>query len=66
MNAEGSYEDCWDADIVVITGGAGQKPDVTPINLVRKNAAIFKEMIGSIVRYNIECILLVVTNRRIS
>ena len=58
----GSYEDCKDADIVVITGGASQKPGETRIDLVRKNTAIFKEMIGSIVRYNTECILLVVTN----
>lgn len=58
----GTYEDCKDADVVIITGGAGQKPGETRIDLVRKNAAIFKEMIGSIVRYNTECILLVVTN----
>lgn len=58
----GSYQDCADADIVVITGGANQKPGETRIDLVNKNTAIFKDVIGNIVKYNKDCILLVVTN----
>lgn len=58
----GDYPDCRDADIVVITGGANQKPGETRIDLVNKNTAIFKDVIGNIVKYNTECILLVVTN----
>jgi len=58
----GDYPDCKDADIVVITGGANQKPGETRMDLVNKNTAIFKDVIGSIVKYNTECILLVVTN----
>jgi len=58
----GDYPDCKDADIVVITGGANQKPGETRIDLVNKNTAIFKDVIGNIVKYNTECILLVVTN----
>ncbi len=58
----GDYPDCKDADIVVITGGANQKPGETRIDLVNKNTAIFKNIIGNIVKYNTECILLVVTN----
>ncbi|MHB8064270.1 MAG: L-lactate dehydrogenase, partial [Ruminiclostridium sp.] len=58
----GDYSNCKDADIVVITGGANQKPGETRIDLVNKNTAIFKDVIGNIVKYNTECILLVVTN----
>ncbi len=58
----GDYPDCADADIVVITGGANQKPGETRIDLVNKNTAIFKDVVGNIVKYNTDCILLVVTN----
>lgn len=58
----GEYSDCKDADIVVITGGANQKPGETRIDLVNKNTAIFRDVIGNIVKYNTDCILLVVTN----
>lgn len=57
-----SYQLCKDAEIVVITAGAHQKPGQTRMELVAKNAAILQEMIPQIVRYNDSCILLVVTN----
>ncbi|MBI1934815.1 L-lactate dehydrogenase [Candidatus Woesearchaeota archaeon] len=57
-----SYELCKDAEIVVITAGAHQKPGETRIDLVKKNSAIFKEMIPQITKHNKECILLVVSN----
>ncbi|EPR11645.1 L-lactate dehydrogenase [Ruminiclostridium papyrosolvens] len=59
---KGDYEDCKGADIVVITGGANQKPGETRIDLVNKNTEIFKDIVGNIIRYNTDCILLVVTN----
>ncbi len=58
----GDYEDCKGADIVVITGGANQRPGETRIDLVNKNTEIFKDIVGNIVKYNTDCILLVVTN----
>jgi len=58
----GTYGDCKDADIVIITAGANQKPGETRLDLVTKNAFIFKDIIGNITRYNHKCILLVVTN----
>ena len=36
------YEDCADADLVVITAGAPQKPGETRLDLVGKNLAINK------------------------
>lgn len=58
----GNYSDCKDADIVIITAGANQKPGETRLDLVNKNAVIFKDIIGNITLYNRDCILLVVSN----
>lgn len=57
----GDYSDCQDADIVVITAGAHMKPGESRIDLVRKNTALFKELIPQIVHYNPR-ILLIVSN----
>jgi L-lactate dehydrogenase len=59
---QGDYSDCAGSDIVIITAGANQKPGETRIDLVHKNTAIFKSIIGEIIKYNTDCILLVVTN----
>lgn len=56
------YEGCKDADIVVITAGAKQKPGETRIDLVQRNAEIFKDIIPKIAKYAGDAILLVVTN----
>jgi L-lactate dehydrogenase len=56
------YEGCADADIVVITAGANQKPDETRTDLVNKNVAIFKDIVPAVVKYAKDAILLVVTN----
>ena len=56
------FESCEDADIVVITAGANQKPDQSRTDLVNKNVALFKEIIPAIAKYAKNSILLVVTN----
>jgi len=56
------YSLCKDAEIVVITAGAHQKPGETRIDLVNRNSAIFKQMIPQIIKHNRNCILLVVSN----
>ena len=56
------YDLCKDAEIVVICAGAHQKPDETRLELVNKNATIFKQMIPGITNHNKGCILLVVSN----
>ena len=58
----GTYADAGDADIVVITAGAPQKPGETRMDLLNKNAKIFKEMISAIVKSGFKGIFLVVTN----
>ena len=56
------FEGCADADIVVITAGANQKPNETRTDLVSKNVAIFKEIIPAIAKHTKDAILIVVTN----
>lgn len=56
------FEGCKDADIVVITAGANQKPNETRTDLVNKNVAIFKDIVPAVAKYTKDAILLVVTN----
>ena len=56
------FEGCKDADIVVITAGANQKPGQSRTDLVKANVAIFKDLIPEITKHTDNAILLVVTN----
>ena len=58
----GDYGECADADIVVIAAGAAQKPGESRVNLVKRNLAVFKQVIPNIKEHNEKCILLVATN----
>ncbi|MFW6035156.1 MAG: L-lactate dehydrogenase [Halothermotrichaceae bacterium] len=58
----GGYEECRDARLVIITAGANQKPGETRLDLVKKNTAVFKDIIPRITEYTTDAILLVVTN----
>lgn len=58
----GTYDDIADAGIVIITAGVGQKPGETRIDLVKKNVAIFKDILGEIRARDFSGILLVVSN----
>lgn len=58
----GGYEECSNADIVVITAGAPQKPGQTRLELVNINSRIITQIVGNVLAYSQEIILLVVTN----
>ncbi len=58
----GDFPDCEGAAITVIAAGAGQKPGETRLDLVKKNAAIFGEIVPEAARANPEGLLLVATN----
>ena len=58
----GDYEDLKDAYLVVVTAGANQMPGETRLDISAKNAKVFRQIIPEIVKYNSECILLIVTN----
>lgn len=58
----GDYSDAKGSDIVIITAGANQKPGETRLDLVKKNTAIFKEMIPKLLSVNDKALYLIVTN----
>lgn len=58
----GSYADCKQADIVVLTAGANQKPGETRLDLVAKNTAIMKSIVGEIMASGFDGIFLVAAN----
>ena len=58
----GTYADCENADIVILTAGANQKPGETRMDLTRKNIAVFRSIVPQVVKYASHAILLVVTN----
>lgn len=58
----GTYEDCKDSNIVIISAGVGQKPGETRIDLLKRNIDVFKDIVPKVVEKNDKCIILVVTN----
>lgn len=58
----GSYADCGQADLVVITAGANQKPGETRLDLVEKNTRIFKGIVDEIMASGFDGIFLIATN----
>ena len=56
------YEDCKDARLVVIAAGANQKPGETRMDLIHKNASIFKDIVGQVMASGFNGIFLVATN----
>lgn len=58
----GGYEECADATVTVVTAGAGQRPGESRLDLVRRNAAIFGEIIPAIDHHNPAGVLVVTSN----
>src|SRR3954468_19756239 len=58
----GPVEECRGAAVTVIAAGAAQKPGETRIDLVQKNAAIFRDLVPRIAAANPDGIILVATN----
>ncbi|HKK45577.1 MAG TPA: L-lactate dehydrogenase [Balneolaceae bacterium] len=59
----GTYEDLKDAQVVVVTAGVGQKsPDESRLELLNRNAAVFKTIISELDRYAPNAILIIATN----
>ncbi|MEN3242295.1 L-lactate dehydrogenase [Fructilactobacillus sanfranciscensis] len=58
----GEYSDCKDADLVVITAGAPQKPGKTRLDLVNKNLRILAAIVKPIVASGFTGIFLIASN----
>lgn len=58
----GEYNDCHDADMVVICAGVSQKPGEDRISLLKRNQAVFESIISPILTSGFQGIFLVATN----
>ena len=59
---EGSPSDYDDAQVIVLTAGAAQRPGETRLQLLQKNATIVRSIVADIVERNSSAVILVVSN----
>lgn len=58
----GDYADLAGARVVVIAGGVAQKPGETRLQLLQRNAEVFRQIVPAVLRHAPEAVLLVVSN----
>jgi L-lactate dehydrogenase len=58
----GDYPDLAEAKVVVIAGGVAQKPGETRLQLLQRNADVFRKIVPSVLKHAPDAVLLVVTN----
>ena len=56
------YADTANSDIVVITAGVARKPGMSRDDLLNINHKIMSDVVGQVVKYSPECILIIVSN----
>jgi malate dehydrogenase len=56
------YKDTENSDIVVITAGIPRKPGMSRDDLLNTNYGIMKAVVGEVVKYSPNCILIIVSN----
>ena len=59
---QGSYEDCKDAEVVVISAGVNQKPKESRLELLQRNVQVFQSIVEPVVKSGFDGIFLVATN----
>ena len=59
---DGEYSDCKDADIVVICAGVAQKPGESRLDLLQRNADVFRTIVKPVIKSGFNGIFLVATN----
>jgi L-lactate dehydrogenase len=58
----GDYPDLTGCGVVIITAGVGQRPGETRLQLLGRNAAVFRQVVPNILQYAPDTLLLVATN----
>ncbi|MCE2596296.1 L-lactate dehydrogenase [Motilimonas cestriensis] len=58
----GDYADLTDCDVIIVTAGAAQKPGETRLDLLNKNAAIFKSITAELDQYAPNAIVVIASN----
>jgi len=59
---KGDYKDLKGCRLVILSAGVSQKPGESRLDLLKKNAAIFKEVVPSVLKNAPETVLVVATN----
>ena len=60
--AAGDYSDLAGSRVVIVSAGVGQKPGETRLELLGRNAQVFKQVIPHILEYAPDAVLLIATN----
>jgi L-lactate dehydrogenase len=58
----GGYPDLAGARVVILTAGVGQKPGETRLQLLARNAAVFADVVPSVLEHAPDAVLVVATN----
>ena len=58
----GKYSDCRDANLIVIAAGVNQKEGETRLDLLKKNASIFKSIVTEVMNNGFNGVFLIATN----
>jgi L-lactate dehydrogenase len=58
----GGYERLTGCEVVVITAGANQRPGETRLDLLQRNAAVFRDIVPQVVAASPEAIIVIATN----
>ncbi len=58
----GDYKDCADADIVVICAGVAQRPGESRLDLLQRNTAVFRSIVGPVTASGFSGVFLIATN----
>jgi len=62
ITGSNSYQDTAGSDVVVVVSGSGRKPGTSRDELLKTNAQIVSQVIGSVIKHSPDCILVMVTN----
>ncbi len=59
---EGDYEDCADADVIIISAGIGRQPGQTRIDLARTNVSITRDILSKIMKHASNPLIMLISN----
>ncbi|MEJ2642233.1 MAG: L-lactate dehydrogenase [Desulfosarcinaceae bacterium] len=60
--SSGSYEDLADAQVVVVTAGVAQQPGESRLNLLNRNAEVFRDIVAQLDRHAPQAALVIASN----
>lgn len=58
----GGYDDLGDSRVVILSAGVSQKPGETRLQLLERNAEVFRQVVGEVLRVAPDTILLIASN----